>query len=358
MGFDDRTRLIAAIQRNRQHYNLAPMSLITRCPACETMFKVVPDQLRISDGWVRCGQCGEIFDASQHLLPDPHDAAPVPIAPLPIEETSPDVVAPAKQPATRLAPASEITAPPPAHDLPLVPPAPLHIPEPVIDFALAPSVNEPAWAETVVPDQPDIEPALPLPAEEQAPAASPLSAPRPVEHDLPDVSFMRNSKQKTIWQRRGVRIVLLVVVLLLLAALAAQVLIHERDRIAAVEPAARPGLLALCAWSRCALSPLRQIESIVIESSSFTLTRGDNYKLAFSLKNNALLDLAMPAIELALTDAQDQPLIRRVILPTEFGAASSPLAAGSEWSSSVAVSVKKSANMDRIAGYRMLAFYP
>jgi predicted Zn finger-like uncharacterized protein len=38
-------------------YNLLLMSLITRCPACGTMFKVVPDQLRISEGWVRCGQC-------------------------------------------------------------------------------------------------------------------------------------------------------------------------------------------------------------------------------------------------------------------------------------------------------------
>ena len=43
------------------------MSLITRCPACATMFKVVPDQLRVSDGWVRCGQCNEVFDANVHL---------------------------------------------------------------------------------------------------------------------------------------------------------------------------------------------------------------------------------------------------------------------------------------------------
>ena len=33
------------------------------------MFRVVPDQLRISEGWVRCGQCDEIFDASIHLVP-------------------------------------------------------------------------------------------------------------------------------------------------------------------------------------------------------------------------------------------------------------------------------------------------
>ena len=43
------------------------MSLITKCPACTTMFKVVPDQLRVSDGWVRCGQCNEVFDANANL---------------------------------------------------------------------------------------------------------------------------------------------------------------------------------------------------------------------------------------------------------------------------------------------------
>ena len=44
------------------------MSQITRCPACGTMFKVVPDQLRISEGWVRCGHCAEVFDAAAHLM--------------------------------------------------------------------------------------------------------------------------------------------------------------------------------------------------------------------------------------------------------------------------------------------------
>jgi len=43
------------------------MSLITQCPACTTMFRVVPDQLRISEGWVRCGHCDEVFDANAHL---------------------------------------------------------------------------------------------------------------------------------------------------------------------------------------------------------------------------------------------------------------------------------------------------
>jgi predicted Zn finger-like uncharacterized protein len=54
------------------------MSLITRCPACQTLFKVVPDQLRISEGWVRCGSCEAIFDASLHLLADTANAIATP----------------------------------------------------------------------------------------------------------------------------------------------------------------------------------------------------------------------------------------------------------------------------------------
>ena len=45
------------------------MALVTRCPKCSTMFRVVPDQLRVSAGWVRCGHCHEVFDAAQHMLP-------------------------------------------------------------------------------------------------------------------------------------------------------------------------------------------------------------------------------------------------------------------------------------------------
>jgi predicted Zn finger-like uncharacterized protein len=65
--------------------------LITRCPACGTRFRVVPDQLRISQGWVRCGQCAEVFDAAQHLgdpqTPPPTEAAAdAPEAVLPMAE--------------------------------------------------------------------------------------------------------------------------------------------------------------------------------------------------------------------------------------------------------------------------------
>ena len=43
------------------------MSLATRCTACGTVFRVVQDQLKVSEGWVRCGRCNEVFNALEGL---------------------------------------------------------------------------------------------------------------------------------------------------------------------------------------------------------------------------------------------------------------------------------------------------
>ncbi|WP_241145110.1 zinc-ribbon domain-containing protein, partial [Achromobacter xylosoxidans] len=46
------------------------MALTTRCPQCGTSFKVVPDQLRVRNGLVRCGACATVFDGRACLLPE------------------------------------------------------------------------------------------------------------------------------------------------------------------------------------------------------------------------------------------------------------------------------------------------
>ena len=43
------------------------MALITTCPNCNTQFHIVPDQLKLRSGMVRCGQCREIFNAANQL---------------------------------------------------------------------------------------------------------------------------------------------------------------------------------------------------------------------------------------------------------------------------------------------------
>lgn len=69
------------------------MSYTTRCPACGTTFRVVPDQLKISDGWVRCGHCADVFDATLYLqawVPPPAAAhrAPDPVVEAPVISTA------------------------------------------------------------------------------------------------------------------------------------------------------------------------------------------------------------------------------------------------------------------------------
>jgi len=50
------------------------MVLATRCPHCETVFRVQDVQLTHTRGLVRCGHCGEVFDATQNVL-DPASAS-------------------------------------------------------------------------------------------------------------------------------------------------------------------------------------------------------------------------------------------------------------------------------------------
>ena len=53
------------------------MRLVTRCPACATTFKVVRDQLRISEGWVRWGRSREVSDAPLDLQETDDEGVPL-----------------------------------------------------------------------------------------------------------------------------------------------------------------------------------------------------------------------------------------------------------------------------------------
>src|SRR5690606_2178516 len=44
-----------------------PMALATTCPQCQTSFKVVPDQLKLRKGLVRCGVCQHVFSGIDNL---------------------------------------------------------------------------------------------------------------------------------------------------------------------------------------------------------------------------------------------------------------------------------------------------
>ena len=311
------------------------MSLITRCPACHTMFKVVRDQLRISDGWVRCGHCDEIFDAAAHL----QDAVPrtsFPAAAPDAEEPAPQAIAPETD--TLVSADSELREGASAS-------------EPVLSIEVPDSG---AWAETMVVDgrdagQPAIDAVPAAPDECETAEAEPSVLP----------SFMREIPASAVappGARRRVGYAVAAVMLTLLMAV--QVLVHERDRLAGSAPALRPLLENLCALLQCSVAPLKQIESVQIDSAAFAKMRPEVYRLSLTLKNTASTDLALPAIELSLTDTQDQPVLRRVILAGELGLSGETLVAGAEATVSLTLGVKAPDGTEQFAGYRVLAFYP
>ena len=80
------------------------MSLATRCIHCGTIFKIVEDQLKVSQGWVRCGRCNEVFNA----LPTLFDMDREPPPPRPASAPRPDA-----RPSPETSSQSAPQAPPP-----------------------------------------------------------------------------------------------------------------------------------------------------------------------------------------------------------------------------------------------------
>ncbi len=313
------------------------------------MFKVVPDQLRVSEGWVRCGQCSEVFDANANLV-DPTATGPAPPRVINEPEHSRETTASASS-SVDINTSDELTTSDTDSN---------------VNDGIEPS-TDPFLA--VNPHALYIDPledgaAVPEPVLQPEAGAEQESIRSAVAVDAVDESALRHSFLQPQTEpppprpRRVVRVVLAVVATLLVLALCLQVAVHERDRLVTVEPATRMALEPLCDLLGCKIAPLRNIESVVIDSSSFTKVRADVYRLGFTLKNTSQVALATPALELTLTDLQDQTVVRKVFAATDFGDVRGVLQPGAELQTSLPVAVKLNGNAEKISGYRLLSFYP
>ena len=393
------------------------------------MFKVVTDQLKVSQGWVRCGRCEDIFDASKYLLPEETTSLVLldtpDIGDAVTADESPHAPGDSEPPGMPFAHGSDSISPdvgPAAaagvewsfprwvagkltHSA-AMPVSPVDAQDSAADFDPA------GWKEALKKRQQREDGAasaffnlghgktLTRPAsdfvgiaDEAPPDDEPPRRPDLVrkatvadaefeeEFDASleplldtaaakEVSFVREAERKAFWTKPLVRGFLLGLSAALALALALQWVMQQKDSLAALEPRLQPALQALCAQLGCQIQPPRRMESLVIDSSTFTKIAADAYRLSFVLKNTSNLQVEMPALELTLTDAQDQAVVRRVVLPAQFGAVSPILGARSEMSGVVSLRVAGESGRSgaspsaasgaawRVAGYRVLAFYP
>ncbi|GAB3440935.1 hypothetical protein GCM10027320_30280 [Massilia solisilvae] len=175
------------------------------------------------------------------------------------------------------------------------------------------------------------------------------------EIDEPD--FVKRGRQQEQTGKRR-RILMAVGSVLLALLLVAQAMTVLRDDLAARVPAMKPALAAVCAALRCRVELPAHIDNLAIETGELQTLGPDTYVLTTLLRNQGGSAQAWPAIELALTDANDKPLVRRVFAPAEY--LPHDVAAAAGFGPHAEQPVKLYFKLDQLkpSGYHIAVFYP
>lgn len=143
-------------------------------------------------------------------------------------------------------------------------------------------------------------------------------------------------------------------------ALVLQALFHFRDALAAHAPATKPMLTRVCAFVGCAIRPLRDVAALSIDASDLQADPAHRGLLILSatIRNRAPFAIGYPHLELTLTDAQDQVVVRRALAPPDYVSGTANTAAGIPGNGEVPVKLFIDASATSQAGYRLYLFFP
>jgi predicted Zn finger-like uncharacterized protein len=289
------------------------MSMVTRCPACATLFRVVPQQLQARQGQVRCGRCTTVFDGFKGLATLAESAPPASSR----HETSAAAVA---ESAAAPAAAEDRLAQTQAEGIEISDPPALPTPPPVPPgFEFEPV--EPRAARAAAQFTPAIR-AAPVKSEAKSNGAGTSSQPVSA-----DALFLQQAHAK----RRGGSRVWTAGSMLLALALAGQATYFYRGELAANYRSLKPVMAQMCEWLACDVPLPQRPRLINIEASdlqSADRTRPGVIQLTATLRNHADYDLAYPALDLVLTNTREHTLARRIFLPHEYLDKSRDLNAG------------------------------
>jgi predicted Zn finger-like uncharacterized protein len=266
------------------------MAMVTRCPACDTAFRVAPPQLQARNGMVRCGRCLTIFDGFKALSTMEDPAASEAAA----------AQASAEEPAAPHPDAEQLTAPG-SGEMPQTPVEPAFKLEPVSATELAAAAAS-APGPTAKSDGGD---------------EMRDFGPAPQQLTLEDHLFLEETRaaraRHARWWAAGA--------VLLVLALVAQAGYVYRGGLAAYFPAARPALVQWCAAVGCAINLPQRPRQISIEASDLQATdtaRPGLIQLTATVRNHAGHDVGFPALDLVLTNSRDHTLARRVFQPRDY----------------------------------------
>ncbi len=303
--------------------------LATRCTACGTTFRVVPDQLRVSGGYVRCGRCSEVFNALEELVDletgERHGGG------LELDPGGASLVG--DGPGAYGAEAElEI-----AHATPKPPDTP-QAPEP------APQNDRRTNFQAIA-----------RPPESSHRAPDDIAGPS--VGDAP--SFVLSANRAARWRTPRMRALLLALAALGLLGLLGQAGYEYRDVVAARYPGVRPLMEDACAALGCRVEAARSIESLSVESSGLVrVEKSSLYRLQVALRNRAGMALALPALDVTLTDAQGRVISRKVLKLAELGTTQATIAAGQELGVQGTLQAQGEAAAQPFAGYTIELFYP
>jgi predicted Zn finger-like uncharacterized protein len=352
------------------------MALATRCPKCQALFRVVADQLKLRGGLVRCGSCRHVFDAIGSLtyvddnavLTQPAGSTPA-STPTPIPTAT---AAPSPPPTERPALSEKRLEPSRRIDL-----AGSEAGVPTLILTDLPTpIQEALQSETPVPaaaaEQPPAETAQDEDAERKArrerrrqrklgEERARADAAQGTEEDQDDEAmepeFLQGGQQS-----RGFSIVFGGGSLLLFALMLAQLAVVFRIELSTQFPALRPTLVQLCKPFNCNVGWPTRAELLAVVGTELQAVPGtDILELTAVIRNRAGFGVALPAIEVTLTDTNNRDVARKVFAPVDYLASSGQssnrieegLAAGADYE----VRIHFEARGLSAAGYRVYPFY-
>ena len=305
--------------------------MITHCPSCHTHFRVHAEQLAARAGQVRCGKCNRVFDALENLI---EEIAPARKPSAAYEYADMNAVMVAAEPVPESAPkeaadgGAEMRAP-----------------------ALAASAD--VDAETMEHGVGMSEAAMPESAPAQPASVDPGAAYGAGSFDFGPIAAADPARRARRWPW-------LMGAFLLLLVLLAQASYHYRSALIVLFPEAKPYAAELCASLGCELPLPRRIEQMSIEASDLQAdtTNPNIMVLSATLKNRAVFDQQLPLLELTLTDAQEQPVVRRVLAPNDYIGNAADTQAGFAANTEIAVKVFIEGAQVKATGYRLYLFFP